>query len=610
MGLFYKQSLCFLALPIIASIFVACSDTGSSSGTSDVSYTDKNGEEVSVEVKLGSFKDSRDGKLYKTVKIGDQTWMAENLNYGENGSCYGEASSNCTTYGRLYTLSNAKTACPTGWHLPYKSEWNILTALLDKAFNNEDGRSLKSTSGWEDNNDSLSGNGLNSVGFNALPAGLYNYGYSQFYGKDKYAMFWINDNPGEDGYSQALLLEYDDKTTTISEYHQNSQLSVRCISDENSIVEKNGMCGTSNEGALAFYDSSYYTCDSSLWRTAYSSEILSGCNSSKWGDIRVYNGISYMCEDTIWREATPSEALGECDNLLLGTTKKLDNNNYICKNYTWVLASKADMAFEFCSDKLKNTIKELDSINYVCTGKDWRAFTTVEQSIGYCNKDKATGTYKEIAFTCDTTRNIWLGTFTDNRDNKSYKAIEIEGNIWMAENLNYKTEGRHCYDSLTTNCDIYGGLYTWATAMNLPKEYNDQDSAYNVSGYKDTIQGICPEGWHIPDSSAFQNLENYIEQYGTSNFISTTLWTNGKGTDLYGLNIIPSGNWYYKDDDYQDLGKFATFWSLSQESHYEYYYNLGFYHTVTTLSFSQESVSVLDNFKHNGLSLRCIKNKR
>jgi len=115
----------------------------------------------------GSLTDDRDGKTYKTVKIGDQVWMAENLNFAtDSGSwCYDKNPENCSTYGRLYSWEIAKTACPSGWHLPSYDDWGILSKYLG-GYTIAGGK-LKSKIGWISPNTDAT----NESGFSGLPGG-------------------------------------------------------------------------------------------------------------------------------------------------------------------------------------------------------------------------------------------------------------------------------------------------------------------------------------------------------------------------------------------------------------------------------------------------------
>ena len=130
------------------------------------------------DINYGSLKDERDGKTYKTVKIGDQVWMAENLNYagGGIGHCYEDVPENCEVGGRLYKWDVAKKVCPEGWHLPSKAEFQTLFSAVQLVYDKYDKEQysladmFKATSGWKDDYSSWT-QGLDVVGFSAVPAG-------------------------------------------------------------------------------------------------------------------------------------------------------------------------------------------------------------------------------------------------------------------------------------------------------------------------------------------------------------------------------------------------------------------------------------------------------
>jgi len=140
---------------------------------------------------------------FRTVTIGTQTWMAENLNCDIGGStCYDNNPVNCTRYGRLYRWEAAKVACPSGWHLPSFEEWKILEDFVGGY--EVAGKKLKSTSGWNWFTDVLrdisrTGNGTDEYGFSALPGGWgeidrVNKGKVTFGGVGDEGLWWENES--------------------------------------------------------------------------------------------------------------------------------------------------------------------------------------------------------------------------------------------------------------------------------------------------------------------------------------------------------------------------------------------------------------------------------
>lgn len=134
---------------------------------------------------------------------------------------------------------------------------------------------------------------------------------------------------------------------------------------------------------------------------------------------------------------------------------------------------------------------------------------------------------------------------TDARDSNKYKLVTIGSQVWMAENLNFKTDSSRCYGAAPAYCNEYGRLYTWADA-----------------------QDVCPEGTHLPSYDEFQVLYVFVHEEQQSNgtteakFLkSKEGWKdyNGKkgGDDTYGFSALPAG--LFADTGYVRIGEFARF---------------------------------------------------
>ncbi|MCQ2097118.1 MAG: fibrobacter succinogenes major paralogous domain-containing protein [Fibrobacter sp.] len=166
-------------------------------------------------------RDSRDGKTYKTVKIGNQEWMAENLNYNAQGSvCYDNDPANCRKYGRLYTWDAAQDACLAGWHLPSAGEFETLLGFVGDS-GKEQNEALRSSK-WK--------KGKDKYGFSALPAGGYGSGYEKFSGLGLGAYFWSS---AEHISGVAYSLDISDGGAYVGSYDKSDGNSVRCLKDSN-----------------------------------------------------------------------------------------------------------------------------------------------------------------------------------------------------------------------------------------------------------------------------------------------------------------------------------------------------------------------------------------
>jgi len=178
---------------------------------------------------LTTFVDRRDDRTYKAVTIGYQTWMAENLNYDENGSkCYANNSAACDKYGRLYNLSQAKRACPAGWHLPSDAEWAELMDYVGDSLTA--GTRLKASEGWRSKENVPAG--TDDYLFSALPGGAGNINGNSF-DKGGIEGYWWSATAGGryHGHTWYRNLNEDSKRVKKDSFGDNGLFSVRCVQD-------------------------------------------------------------------------------------------------------------------------------------------------------------------------------------------------------------------------------------------------------------------------------------------------------------------------------------------------------------------------------------------
>lgn len=218
------------------------------------------------------------------------------------------------------------------------------------------------------------------------------------------------------------------------------------------------------------------------------------------------------------------------------------------------------------------------------------------------------------------------GWMVDPRDKQLYRVVTIGEQTWMAENLNYKVDSSFCYNDSLEYCEKYGRLYKWAAAVDKSEEECGYGNVCRLSG---KVRGVCPEGWHLPDTTEWITLFTGVGgqfvgagvQWTAGNILkSQTGWNNdgngtddddnmnelmsqmgwngnGDGSDAYGFSAIPSG---YRNSYGFFRNNSSYFWSASEnDGDYAYCMSLFYYIENASLSFGEKS---------EASSVRCLKN--
>ncbi|MDR1813019.1 MAG: fibrobacter succinogenes major paralogous domain-containing protein [Candidatus Fibromonas sp.] len=159
--------------------------------------------------------------------------------------------------------------------------------------------------------------------------------------------------------------------------------------------------------------------------------------------------------------------------------------------------------------------------------------------------------------------------FCDERDGQKYVYVVIGTQTWIAENLNYNADGSKCYDNLDSNCETYGKLYNWTTAMKA-----------------------CPSGWHLPSQAEWNVLGDDAKKLK-----ATSGWSGGNG-DQYGFSALPGGNGT-SDGSFYSVGSNGYWWSASEnDSDYAYGRYLYYYDDNAYWDY---------NYKSYLYSVRCLQ---
>ena len=521
-----------------------------------------------------TFKDPRDGESYRVIKIGDVKWMAENLRYASAESwCQ-----NCEKMGRFYTWNAAVSACPDGWTLPTAALWEDLISTVGTA--NYAGQNLKASMRWEDG-----GNGTNTVGFAALPAGFYSMNDSTVKNQGSYARWWTYT---VESLEKAIRVRIDGENSNVrlDPIGSGYGLSVRCVYvDQKKVRKLNGpqllnareyerITGTVErfvengrpvvrKGKSRRLDTLdvHYGSDgvplifkgaNVVWTRLYDKSFVKS-HAETWDTLRtwVYDSLNVTGKLEVLEKSDADE--GTCNVVfdgLLGNSEKV----------VITMNSECSKVYEGMPYQITASFKYRVGGEDYCIGCPDVMLNVEELQVNMLESD-----------------NIMV----DVRNGRVYPLVKIGKQVWMAKNLYYKEDESSnivCYEN-AENCEDEGYLYDYASA-----------------------KSVCPAGYRLPSNSDWNEL---IESLGSNAVVkmkTSLYWMDGyEGTNSSGFTAIPTGYYQLSGDSEKAFflkGEYAGWWSSTQESSEKAYVQNAIRNQPTGLS---------EENKTDGYSVRCIR---
>jgi uncharacterized protein (TIGR02145 family) len=257
-----------------------------------------------------------------------------------------------------------------------------------------------------------------------------------------------------------------------------------------------------------------------------------------------------------------------------------------------------------------------------------RNYWKTEYKVGKCGKSEDGDTLvipneQSFAQSLKCKDGEWIiNKMRDTRDGHVYRVTKIGEQTWMAENLNYADSvtyksmaGRSsCLDYrsgcadwadyMDEDCSKYGRYYTWSAAMDSAGIFSDNGKGCGRDSEcrpDYPVQGICPNGWHLPDSTEWRVLFNVIGDDASAwQAKGYPEWPNA--TDEYGFSAIPMGYDVFGGGCLSDVGKNAKFQSASLKYNHTGPYALYIYGTSSSYSYVK-----IDNYSvTSGFAVRCL----
>ncbi len=340
---------------------------------------------------------------------------------------------------------------------------------------------------------------------------------------------WIEYKPKSS--SSGAIESSDDNES----YSEGSSSSRRAQSSSSHVMTRDeilGPCTLANEGTVAMDSldeirvsgTDYYICRSGLWISADTYDL----NTHGWSDT-----TDGAFREGMWSTFYFKSVSEECVT---------EEDSYTYQVYVYDRGWRVAKREELCYGKACTAMSGGESIiwngrTYVCSDTAWR------QENVY-NLDKSSFFASDVVY----------GSLTDERDGQVYKTVKIGTQVWMAENLNYADSlkdavlqggASFCYDYDSDNCAVGGRFYRWAAAMGLLPTYNNSRADTTLLK-RSNHRGLCPEGWHIPDTTEWNTLIATVGKGSASALKTTSAWlfdadSIGAATNSTGFSAAPTG---------------------------------------------------------------------